>query len=833
MKKIIMKTTFISRTPITALLILLNISATPAYAAVAGRVLVSVGDSVAIRNGQEVRLRFGSQIEDKDTLRTSAAGTLQVRFTDQSIVALREKSTFKLEQYAYAKEKGGAQRAVFNLIKGGFRTITGFIGKSNQKSYSVKTAAATIGIRGTHYAVRVCEDDCKNPDGSNAKDGVYGSVLSASDKDSRIVINNLSGENEFSRDEHFYVKDEKSSPEMLLVPPSFVADNLKGRGQVAEKNKQDDGKDEDQGRDNAKGGSDHDPRPKMVFETHGVTVAGTEPNCSAGGGCKILLQRGPKDVEGLLPNVITTKILHSPVIYAADFSVAGGLATTVVSGSGTTEKLLSFTAPPFFNFVSGVETNLLSPNPLPANTDMVDGLAAINAHWGRWVNGALDIDGFINMSTGVHYIYGFDLTSPSAVAARTGIFNFTHVGGTTPTDGRGNIASASSFGSMFVNFQTNDGVMSPMNWTINGTTHNINSVDITLAPDAQLGVVIINGTSIDGICSGAACGLGGEADTTVTGAFAGANGNYAALSIATSSNAGGTASAQVYQCANCGSTAGITPAGAVVAYAGGTELTTFANTDIPLFILPTDKTLDVEGALTAYNTLLGDSASLGATGLIINQGVAVGGPSGDGYGLWDGGSITGSSANANLANANLPATPFTPASGIHVLYSAALTLPEVIAAKTGTFNFNHAGGTLPTDHLGTGTPGTFGTGSNLSVNFTAQTGLMNANWNVGGVNGVSYTLNATPLTLLVDGAGAHIGAFLPNDVTATCSVCSGLNGTIDSVNIQGNFSGAAGNTINMAISTFDAGISVVPVTSASVQVFQEALPPVTVALTVP
>ncbi|MEQ1673768.1 MAG: hypothetical protein ABL865_01840, partial [Candidatus Nitrotoga sp.] len=129
MKKIIMKTTFISRTPITALLILLGISATPAYAAVAGRVLVSVGDSVAIRNGQEVRLRFGSQIEDKDTLRTGAAGTLQVRFTDQSIVALREKSTFKLEQYAYAKENGGAQTGVFNLIKGGFRTITGLIGK--------------------------------------------------------------------------------------------------------------------------------------------------------------------------------------------------------------------------------------------------------------------------------------------------------------------------------------------------------------------------------------------------------------------------------------------------------------------------------------------------------------------------------------------------------------------------------------------------------------------------------------------------------------------------------------------------------------------------------
>lgn len=553
-----MKTTF---TPIAALLIFLSISATPAYAAVVGRVLVSAGDSVAIRNGQEVRLHHGSQIEDKDTLRTSAAGSLQVRFTDRSIVALREKSTFKLEQYAFSKETGGVQTAVFNLIKGGFRTITGLIGKSNQKSYSVKTAAATIGIRGTHYALRICEDDCKNPDGSNAKDGVYGSVLSASDKDSHITVNNETGEKEFGRDEHFYVKDEKAAPQTLLVPPSFVADNLRGRGQIAEKNTHDDGKDVDR-----KSGTHKDSRPDMIARIFESKVAVTDPNCITG------------------------------------------------------------------------DCRNLPPPPLERDHIVVTGKAVLTA------------------------------------------------------------------------------------------------------------------------------------------------------------------------------------------YAGSKGAATYSVADNDAIRLTIERTLDGGGNLIAYKTVFGDSASAaGGTVIAAAAGAVIAAePAGDHFGRWDGGSITGNS----LADASsLPAPPLTPASGVHYLYTAALTLPEVIAARTGTVNFNHAGGTNPTDH--TGGVGTFNSG-NLDVNFTNHTAAMNANWSVTPVGGtaVTYALNGTPLILVVDGGGVNIGASLADPAGSFCTACS--DSIIDQVNIQGNFSGAAGNTINMAISTFDAGAAAAaaPVTSASVQVFQEGLPPV-------
>jgi hypothetical protein len=40
-----------------------------------------------------------------------------------------------------------------NLIEGGFRTITGLIAKQNPSDYQMNTPVATIGVRGTEYAV--------------------------------------------------------------------------------------------------------------------------------------------------------------------------------------------------------------------------------------------------------------------------------------------------------------------------------------------------------------------------------------------------------------------------------------------------------------------------------------------------------------------------------------------------------------------------------------------------------------------------------------------------------------------------------------------------------
>ncbi len=63
-------------------------------------------------------------------------------------------------------------RSFYVLLKGGFRSITGAIGKEDKAAYRVRTPVATIGIRGTDYTAVFCSSDCTG----GKRDGLYVSV---------------------------------------------------------------------------------------------------------------------------------------------------------------------------------------------------------------------------------------------------------------------------------------------------------------------------------------------------------------------------------------------------------------------------------------------------------------------------------------------------------------------------------------------------------------------------------------------------------------------------------------------------------------------------------
>ena len=110
-------------------------------------VIVSTGDFYAITKTNEKRsLKRRSKIFVGDTLVTGKKGRGQVRFVDGAIISLRPETKLRIDNYQYGKKAN--ENSVLTLIKGGFRTITGAIGK---ESYKVISSMATIGIRGTHY----------------------------------------------------------------------------------------------------------------------------------------------------------------------------------------------------------------------------------------------------------------------------------------------------------------------------------------------------------------------------------------------------------------------------------------------------------------------------------------------------------------------------------------------------------------------------------------------------------------------------------------------------------------------------------------------------------
>jgi hypothetical protein len=137
-----------------------------AEAAEAGKVVTVAGRAAAATQGGDIRsLGRGGAVNSGDTVVTSSNSYIRMKFIDGASVILRPNSRFHIEDYKVA-EKEEESRSFFNLVKGGFRAVTGAIGKRNRSGYRVRTAVATIGIRGTDYSMRTCAGDCgNNPDG--------------------------------------------------------------------------------------------------------------------------------------------------------------------------------------------------------------------------------------------------------------------------------------------------------------------------------------------------------------------------------------------------------------------------------------------------------------------------------------------------------------------------------------------------------------------------------------------------------------------------------------------------------------------------------------------
>ncbi|MEO7725686.1 MAG: FecR domain-containing protein, partial [Burkholderiales bacterium] len=211
-----------------ALLAFLQWSA-PLYADTVGKVVLAAGAATALRAGAIVPLARGSAIEDKDVLQTGPNTILQVRFADESIVALREQSRLAVEEFRYSGKADGQESAVFRLVKGSFRTITGLIGRVDHRRYSVGTAVATIGIRGTMYSLAICNADCTNDDGTRAPDGLYGAVTGPSMGSNKISVQNQAGESILNQGQFFRVATIDSPPVFLLQPPSFLSNRLPGK----------------------------------------------------------------------------------------------------------------------------------------------------------------------------------------------------------------------------------------------------------------------------------------------------------------------------------------------------------------------------------------------------------------------------------------------------------------------------------------------------------------------------------------------------------------------------------------------------------------------------
>ena len=428
-----------------------------------GKVLMLQGAAVAMRGTQELQLVRGTAVEKGDLLRIAEGSSLQVRFTDESVVALRANTQFKIDDYKFT-EKGDGDTSIFSLIKGGMRTITGLIGKRHPDAYQMRGSTATIGIRGTHFTAVSCASDCTNADGSKAADGLYGSVT-----DGRIIVRNESGETEFVRDQYFMVPSSTAQPKQLLAPPSFLRDRLDGLARAPKAL----------------------PGRAVEAPLSGASVSSSTAETTSPAPSSIAM------LAGSIASVAPFAPAASPAIQGA-----GPYSFSETTSSAYARAGIGNGSPSFGS--EGSYYNFETHNNVPINSTLAFYMGAFSmiysdtdlsgtrsgtknktasidigssagaegvVSWGRYQNTKNQTAPSVDVFTGwEHWAIG------TATTARptSGIFTFVHAGGTQPTDQNGNVGTLNSGGAWTFNFGTNQiSTASNVVWTMGAAVYTL------------------------------------------------------------------------------------------------------------------------------------------------------------------------------------------------------------------------------------------------------------------------------------------------------------------------------------------------------------------------
>ena len=133
-----------------------------ALAQVAAEVRSASGVVFAQPQGGQVRvIQTGAKLSVGDTVGTEKGAFALIVFNDGSRVALRPESAIAIRGFSFQPEDPSKDQMSVQLLKGWLRNVSGQIGKrGNPAAFDMKVNDTTIGIRGTDFGVRLCDEEC-------------------------------------------------------------------------------------------------------------------------------------------------------------------------------------------------------------------------------------------------------------------------------------------------------------------------------------------------------------------------------------------------------------------------------------------------------------------------------------------------------------------------------------------------------------------------------------------------------------------------------------------------------------------------------------------------
>jgi hypothetical protein len=137
---------------ISALIASAMIMQSEAFGAQQIGVAAAVNNQVEGLSGSSARrLAAGSGVFANERVRTGDASTAQLLFLDKTTVSIGPKAELTLDKFVFDPDRGRGQ-VVLDVVRGSVRFATG---SQNPNNYSIKTAVASLGIRGSVVHISV------------------------------------------------------------------------------------------------------------------------------------------------------------------------------------------------------------------------------------------------------------------------------------------------------------------------------------------------------------------------------------------------------------------------------------------------------------------------------------------------------------------------------------------------------------------------------------------------------------------------------------------------------------------------------------------------------
>jgi FecR protein len=189
----------------------------------AAKVMSVTGTVKAIDpQGRERLLEKGFEVRSGEKIITGDGALVQMRLNDGGFLSVRAGSEMVIDRFVYDEKNASNSNFLVSLVRGGFRSITGLIGKTNPDAYQIRTTTATVGIRGTDHEPMVIPEGVPGMAALGAP-GFYDKV-----NDGETFIRNRNGMLTLKRgDVGFAPAIADRAPAILLKIPDFYKVELK------------------------------------------------------------------------------------------------------------------------------------------------------------------------------------------------------------------------------------------------------------------------------------------------------------------------------------------------------------------------------------------------------------------------------------------------------------------------------------------------------------------------------------------------------------------------------------------------------------------------------